>query len=226
MRIVYISVQSTDARNMEPAVQAIAEENGWEIDMFCVNANDVDEDPILYHELVARTKIADLVLMRCMTEPGRMKRFVKYEQVLRDCPGFVVIYAGNMEIRLMYRDLFKGSDKDFILLGEYMRNRGSENDRSIVRWLHNKLTGEGEVPEPVTTRPNGVHHPDCDPDITLEDYLEERYVDGRPTVGILYTANLWNGGGVQEILNGRGKEQGGCGPDGHTVLPTQRIPRL
>ncbi|MDD7423711.1 MAG: cobaltochelatase subunit CobN [Candidatus Methanomethylophilaceae archaeon] len=191
MRIVYISVQSTDARNMEPAVQAIAEENGWEIDMFCVNANDVDEDPILYHELVARTRIADLVLMRCMTEPGRMKRFVRYEQVLRDCPGFVVIYAGNMEIRLMYRDLFKGSDKDFILLGEYMRNRGSENDRSIVRWLHNKLTGEGEVPEPVTTRPNGVHHPDCDPDITLEDYLEERYVDGRPTVGILYTANLW-----------------------------------
>lgn len=191
MKIVYISVQSMDAKNMELPVRNVAEENGWDVEIYCVNANEVDDDPLVYHELVRRTSVADLVLMRCMTEPGRMKRFERYEQVLKDCPGRVVIYAGNMEIRLMYRDLFKGDDSDYILLGEYMRNRGAENDRAIVKWLHHDMTGEGEVPEPVTTRPNGIHHPDFDMDITLEEYLERNYVEGRPTVGILYTANLW-----------------------------------
>lgn len=191
MRIVYISVQSMDAKNMEAPVRAIADEMGWDLDIHCYNADDIDDDPLIYHELVRQTNIADLILMRCMTEPGRMKRFARYEQVLRECPGEVVIYAGNMEIRLMFRDLFKGTDQDYILLGEYMRNRGAENDRSIVKWLHHHLTGEGDVPEPVTTRPNGIHHPDFDPDITLEDYLERNIRPGLPTVGILYTANLW-----------------------------------
>ena len=74
MKIVYISVQSMDAKNMELPVRNVAEENGWDVDIYCVNANEVDDDPLVYHELVRRTSVADLVLMRCMTEPGRMKR--------------------------------------------------------------------------------------------------------------------------------------------------------
>ena len=191
MRIVYISVQSMDARNMEAPVRAIADENGWDLEIHCYNADEVDNDPLVYHDMVRQTNVADLILMRCMTEPGRMKRFAHYEQVLKECKGETVIYAGNMEIRLMYRDLFKGTDQDYILIGEYMRNRGAENDKSIVKWLHHHLTGEGDVPEPITTRPNGIHHPDFDRDITLEEYLGRNIRPGLPTVGILYTANLW-----------------------------------
>ena len=191
MKIVYVSVQSADAKNMEEPVREIALETGWDVDIFCANADEIDDDPLLYHELVRRSMVADLILIRCMTDPTRLKRFDKYEQVLRDCPGYTVIYAGNMEVRLMYRDLFKGDDQDFILVGEFLRNRGPENDKSIVRWLHNRLTGEGDVPEPVATRPNGIHHPDFDRDVGFEEYMEARMVPGRPTVGLLYTANLW-----------------------------------
>lgn len=191
MRIVYISVQSMDAKNMEAPVREVAEENGWDVDIRCYNADEVDDDPLLYHDMVAQTKVADLVLMRCMTEPGRMKRFAWYEQVLKESPAETVIYAGNMEIRLMYRDLFRGSDQDYILIGEFMRHRGAENDKSIVKWLHHHLTGEGDVPEPVSTRPHGIHHPDFDVDVTLEDYLAANIRPGLPTVGIMYTANLW-----------------------------------
>ena len=191
MRIVYVSVQSMDARNMEKPVSETARETGWNVDLYCINGDEADDDPLIYHELARRTLAADLVIMRCMTEPGKMKRFDRYEQVLKECPGYAMVYAGNMEVRLMYRDLFKGSDEDFVRLGEYLRNRGSENDRSIVKWLHHALTGEGDVPDPVTVRRNGIHHPDVDPDITLDDYLRQHIVPGRPTIGILYGANLW-----------------------------------
>ena len=58
MKIVYISVQSMDAKNMELPVRNVAEENGWDVDIYCVNANEVDDDPLVYHELVRRTSIA------------------------------------------------------------------------------------------------------------------------------------------------------------------------
>jgi cobaltochelatase CobN len=190
MKIVYISVQSSDAHNMEGSARESSLENGWDIEMFCVNGEDADDDPIIYQELVRRSRVADLVLMRCMSEPSRMKRFAQLENVLRECPGHVMIYAGNVEVRLMYRDLFKGADVDFKLLGEFIGNRGRENDKGIIRWLHNRLTGSGTVPEPIKNREDGVYHPDLPRDVELKEYLE-RLVPGRPTVGILYTSNLW-----------------------------------
>ena len=190
LRIVYISVQSVDARTMEAPVREACADLGAECDLFCVNADDVDDDPFVYHDLVARAKAADLVLMRCMTDPTRMRRFATFEDVLKGCPGYVLVFSGDMDIRLAYRDLFKGDDRDFILLGEYMRNRGPENDRSIVVWLSNRLNGILDAPEPITTRPDGIYHPDFGRDVTPEEYASH-LVEGRMTIGILYTSNMW-----------------------------------
>lgn len=190
MKVVYISVQSSDAHSMEMPVREISSEHGWAIDLFCVNGEDADDDPMIYHEMVRRSKVADLVLMRCMAEPSRMNRFAQFENVLKDCPGYVMVYAGNVEVRLIYRDLFKGTDEDFKLLNEFLDNRGGENDKGIIHWLHKKLTGKGIVPEPVKNREDGIYHPDRPRDIGLKEYLEG-LIPERPTVGILYTSNLW-----------------------------------
>ncbi|NCA73753.1 MAG: cobaltochelatase subunit CobN [Gammaproteobacteria bacterium] len=190
MKVVYISVQSSDAHNMVGAVREISLEKKWDVELYCVNGEDADDDPMIYQELVRKSKVADLVLMRCMAEPSRMKRFARLESVLAGCPGYVMIYAGNVEVRLMYRDLFKGSDEDFKLLVEYIGNRGGENDKGIIQWLHNRLTGGGAFPEPIKSREDGAYHPDCPRDVGLKEYLE-RLVPGWPTVGILYTSNLW-----------------------------------
>ena len=191
MKILYISVQSADAKNMQNPVKQVCIEKGYDCDLFCANADEIDDDPLLYHDLVRRTKTADLVLMRCMTDPTRMKRFEQYEEVLRGSGGYVMIYAGNMEVRLMYRDLFRGTDQDFMLLGEYMRSRGPENDMNIVKWLNARLTGSDDIPEPVVNRDSGIYHPDFDRDIGLEEYLGSHMVAGHPTVGIMFTANMW-----------------------------------
>lgn len=192
MRIVYVSIQSSDARNMERPISELCAERGVDYDIYCVNGNEVDDDPLVYHELVRRSKVADLIILRCMADPARMKRFSSYENVLRDCPGYVDVFAGNMEVRLLYRDMFKGDDREYVLLNEYIGGRGYENDRNIGLWLMKALgITDEELPEPTRNRESGIHHPDFDRDVTLEEYLERNIRSGRPTVGIMYTANLW-----------------------------------
>ena len=190
LRIVYISIQSADSSTMKVAADTFRETTGIDVDLFHANAEAIDEDPLLYHDLVLRSKTADLVLIRCMADPTRMKRFEKYEQVLEECPGYVMIHSGSNEVGLLYRKHFKGSDDDFFLLRTFMNNRTRENDVGIIHWLRNRVTGKGAVPEPTTSRENGIYHPDFPKDVTLEDYLKH-IVPGRPTVGILYTSNLW-----------------------------------
>ena len=190
LRIVYISVQSADSSTMKLACDTYHERTGRDVEIFHANSEAIDDDPLLYHELVLRSKAADLVLIRCMADPTRMKRFDRYERILDECEGYVMIHSGSYEVGLLYRGHFKGPDEDFFLLRTFMSNRTRENDVSILCWLDNRVNGIGSVPEPETSRENGIFHPDFDLDVTLEEYLGH-LVPGRPTIGILYTANLW-----------------------------------
>jgi len=190
LKVVYISIQSSDSSTFKTGVDLYQERTGNSVDLFHVNGEAVDDDPLVYHDLVLRSKEADLIIIRCMADPTRMKRFDRYEEVLRECKGYVMIHLPSADVGLLYRDHFKGTDEEFILLRTYLINRDRENDVSILQWLNYKLTGEGSVPEPVTSRESGIFHPDFSRDISLEEYLEHM-VPGRPTIGILYTANLW-----------------------------------
>lgn len=190
LKVVYISIQSSDSSTFKTGVDLYQERTGNSVDLFHVNGEAVDDDPLVYHDLVLRSKEADLIIIRCMADPTRMKRFDRYEEVLRECKGYVMIHLPSADVGLLYRDHFKGTDEEFILLRTYLINRDRENDVSVLQWLNYKLTGEGSVPEPVTSRESGIFHPDFSRDISLEEYLEHM-VPGRPTIGILYTANLW-----------------------------------
>lgn len=190
LKIVYVSVQSTDASSMRAPVEEVCSQNGWELEMFCANDSDVDADPLTYHELVRRVLSADLVLVRCMSDPTRMRRFVDLERMLPSCPGYVMVHSGNAEVGLMYRDLFRGDDSEYATLLSYVRGRGAENDRAIAMWLHRALTGEGDLPEPIVHRSDGIHHRGMDRDITPEEYLAG-LDPSKPTVGLMYTSNLW-----------------------------------
>ena len=198
IRIVYVTIQSVDASLFREPAEEVCGENGWDLDLFCANDSDIDEEPLLYHELTLRTKTADLVLVRVMADPTRMRRFEQWEKVLRECPGYVHVYSGNLEVSLVYRDLFKGDDREYMRLREFVRGRGAENDRAIVQWVHHAVTGEGDVPDPVEHRPNGIYHPDFDRDVTLDEYLA--HLDpSKPTIGLMFTANLWIYGNLEHI---------------------------
>ena len=190
MRMVYLSIQSTDAGVVRPSAEAIAKEKGWTLDFFGVNSGDVDQNPLLYHDLVVRSQAADFILIRVMADPYRMLRFEQYEGVLKSVSGNVFIYSGDPEVSRLFRTMFKGTDEDFRLLHRYCQAKGRDNDRAVVMWLHRSLTGEGDLPEPHIPRGNGVYHPDCPDDVSLEEYLR-RIDPSKATVGIIFSSGNW-----------------------------------
>lgn len=190
LKTVYVSVQSADSSTIKAGIDLFTDKTGVEVDLYNVNGEAVDDDPLIYHELIQRAKVADLVLFRCMGDPMRMKKFERFEKDINRCSGYVLIHSGSNDVALLYRDHFKGTDEEFILLRSFLTNRSRENDAGIFYWLNHKLTGEGPVPEPETTRTNGIFHPDFDRDVTLDEYMKH-LIPGRPTIGILYTSNLW-----------------------------------
>lgn len=191
MKIVNISVQSVDAKVMAESAKILAEKEGLEIDVFCANSEHLDNDAMVYQSLLRATEDADMVVIRCMSDPARFMKFEKYEKVLKDHKGYVFLHSGNADVRLAYRNMFKGSDADFFTLSNYIGFRGAENEYGVMLWLNRALCGrEIPLPEPVRQRTDGIYHPDMDRDITLHEYREHLRPD-RPTVGLLFTANHW-----------------------------------
>lgn len=191
MKIVSLSIQTTDAKIMLQPAKDLEMKEGLSIDLYCFNDFEADEDLLVYQELVKRTKEADFVLIRCMSYSTRFHRFERYEAVLRECKAYVFIYCGNPDVMIVYRDFFKGSDEDYLTIMSYLKARGIENEYGPILWLNNAL-GKSFIPlpKPVTQRSNGIYHPDCDRDIALEDYLK-RLDSFKPTAGIMFTTSIW-----------------------------------
>ena len=191
MKAVCLSIQSADAKIYVETAAELREEFGYDIVVKGYNYDSVEEDPVLYHDMAKDSEDADLVFLRCMSDPTRFKRFEQYEKVLRRCRGDVFIFSGNLDVRLLYRELFKGTDEEFFLLSKYADLRGKDNDKGIFLWAYRKYNDPSvTLPEPVALRADGIYHPDRDREIGLEDYLAT-LDPKKPTAGYLFTSNLW-----------------------------------
>lgn len=191
MKIVNLSIQSVSPLAILGPARELEEEEGLDIEVFCCTGDEAEGDPLAYRQLVQATKEADMVIVRCMSDPHKFKRFERYEKLLKGIDGYVIIHSGDADVRLSYRDLFKGTDEDFVLLSRYLSYRGLENERGPILWLNRALGGRDiPLPEPFRQRGDGIYHPLMDRDISLDSYLG-RLDPELPTVGLMFTANYW-----------------------------------
>ena len=163
-RTVVVSIQSADAvRIAAPAEKLKA--LGVDIVTYAINSDDADDDVLVYQDLVRETKQADFVFIRCMSDLFRFKRFDKYEPILRECKAHVLIFSGNADITLMYRDVFRGSDELYRKITRYPSYRGPENDYGMFHCMAYHL-GFTEVPppEPMENQRDGYYHKGMDRD--------------------------------------------------------------
>lgn len=210
MKIVNFSIQGVDSKMMQNASAAYSENETAQVELFCMNVDEAEEDPLRYQKLVEKTAEADMVIVRCMSDPNRFKRFEQYEEHLKTAKGFVLIYSGNIDVRFLYRDYFRGGDEDFLLLCSYLNYKGYENDYALIRWLDIKSKGsDRELIEPVKQREDGIYHPRFASDVVFEDYVKSLDPD-LPTAGLLIPANLWIYGNTDHIdcLVGELEDQG------------------
>lgn len=185
MKIVYLSIRNVDAHVMEQAGEQLSQRIGIDVEVFGVNCEDVNEDVLLYSELVRRTKEADFVYVRIMGDQYRFLRFDKYAEVLRGCKALVYPHAGTPEVISLIKDMFHGTEEQYKMLWTYSTAKGLENDIYTLWYAANILKFTDTLPpEPVTRREHGIFHPDYPADISLEEYMRA-YVPKRVRVGVV-----------------------------------------
>lgn len=95
-------------------------------------------------------------------------------------------------------ELYKRStvDKeDYRSITRYLNYGGKENFKGLLLYLAHRFGGfDCAVPEPERPIWDGIYHPDFDHVPTLDEYLEQRHAEGRPTVGIWFYNGLWQSG--------------------------------
>lgn len=191
MKFVYLSIQSTNPGNILDAAETVSREENITIDAHCMKSYELDDDVLKYHEFEEYCRNADFILIRCMTEPSRFKRFDRLEELLRKNNKNTFVFAGTPDVRILYRDLFSGTDGEYKTLTEYMAFRGKENDQGMLTWIAGNICGENvRVRSPVVQRTNGLYHPDFDDNVTLEEYLPRLKTD-IPTVGFMFNESAW-----------------------------------
>ena len=198
-RMVFISVLENEPKQLKKVAESFGQENDVDVDFFGIYGEDADEDPLVYHELVQRTKQADFIYVRVMGDINRFHKWEKYEQVLKDVPGFPAVYSGNQEINLLTRYLFKGTDEEYKDLFSYARCICPENDQAVIWWAMHKLGFVLHRPNPaVSHRLDGIYHKGMPLDITAEDY-RKTLDPNKMTVGVVFAATHWIYGTLEHL---------------------------
>jgi cobaltochelatase CobN len=185
LKIINISIQSECSNSLNAPAKELSAQ-GLDFDIFHADYYDLENDPLLFQRLIAETKTADFVLIRCMADPYIFKRYEEYKPILDMLKGYVMIFTAK-DIQMVYRDSFKGPDRDFALFCAFMTYRGPENERGILLEINKLLGGPfTPVPDPIMPKLEGIYHPDCPDDTSLSDYMC-RLVPERPTAGLIFS---------------------------------------
>ncbi len=190
LKITNISIQAEGAERLVKAADELRG-TGIETEIVSADYRELERDAVRFDDILHDIADSDLVLIRCMAEPDRFKRYDVLEGKLKDCKGYVLIFSGSLDMQPVYRSAFRGSDSDYSLLCGYLTYKGEENEKGIILWLNSK-TGGPDMPVPDVTMPrqDGIYHPDCPRDVSFEEYLRRLDPD-KPTAGVVMTQTDW-----------------------------------
>ncbi|ETW93686.1 MAG: cobaltochelatase subunit CobN [Candidatus Entotheonella factor] len=78
---------------------------------------------------------------------------------------------------------------------EYLRHGGVENVKQVLRFLSDTLLMSGYGFEPPSPLPEfGVYHPAYPEHVTVDDFTQQQWQSGCPTVGVLFYRTHWMSG--------------------------------
>lgn len=197
IRIVNLSIQAEGADSMKEAAEEL-KSKGLEFEISDYDYRGLEGDPLLLSDFKQSVIEADFIVVRCMAEPYRFKKYTECEPLLRCCKGDVLLFSLSMDMRESCRSAFTGSDDDYALLCSYLTFKGIDNECGLLIWAANRLGASMEQPEPHLPRMDGIHHPDCNLDISFDDYLS-RIDPSRPTAGLFMTETDVQSGNTAHI---------------------------
>ncbi len=187
IRITYLSVDSTPPDVLKKSSSEIKRLIDVEVDFSGFVSTECDEDPIIYQELCKNTLDSDCVIISCMGDPWRFRKFDSYTEVLKKSGTLVTPISGNLEVDMMTRDLFSGSDKEFMDIERYSLYKSPQNDVSIFWWIaHHLGHTDKNPPEPISYPDYVLYRHRALSDEETEEHISN-LSKNKITVGIMFT---------------------------------------
>jgi cobaltochelatase CobN len=190
-RIAYFTTNETDVVPLISAIKAITEEKG-EVVKICLRTGGDFMEPDKLEEFIQFAAASQLLIIHLH---GGEKSFPEFDRLMSSMEGRgVPIHAQALPIEqdIELMKLSTVDKDDYQRISRYINYGGTENFRNLLLYVANRFAGaKYEVGEPKRPPWEGIYHPDFDYVLTLDEYLEKKYIDGRLTVGLWFYQSFW-----------------------------------
>ncbi|NPV62315.1 MAG: cobaltochelatase subunit CobN [Methanotrichaceae archaeon] len=211
IKMAYITTQ--EASDIFPLVSALKEliRQKGEIAEVAVRSGEDLKDATQIEQLEKIACDCHLVLFNLHGGKKSLPCFDELIKRLQDRNAAIFAHSSSNEPEIELMKLSTVDKEVYQKISSYLDYGGKENFYNLILYLANRFTGS-EYPFSEAERPiwEGVYHPDFDHVPTLDEYLERKYVAGRPTVGLWFYQSIWRAGNTVAIdrLIAKIEEQG------------------
>ncbi|MCW4021879.1 MAG: cobaltochelatase subunit CobN [Candidatus Bathyarchaeota archaeon] len=154
----------------------------------CPRCVDDFEDPKCLEEFINFAKNSQVAVMHIMGGRKSCKNFDRIMAAIREAK--VPVFASGVQVDQELVGLSTVDKNDYQTIREYLKSGGMENIENLLLFLANCYDGKTyEVAPPKQLPLEGIYHPQFGYIKTLNEYIEKKYVAGKPTVGVMINRN-------------------------------------
>ena len=190
-KIAFITTIPTDAVPFISAVKSVNERIGTVIKAYFRTGGDFRDFGNL-DDFIQFAQKSHIVILHLMGDLPEFDRLISSLQGA----GVPFVVASSISRRdTEFMSLSTVDQDDYRKILRYLNYGGTKNFENLLLYLANRLTGANyEVSAPERPPWEGIYHPDLEYLPTIDEYLEKKYVPGRPTVGLWFHQKYWQAG--------------------------------
>lgn len=200
VKIAFVNNVDSEIIAVSDAAAKLAEKYSSEIEICLRNPYDLKKDEEAFADFTAEIKDVKLLLV---TLHGGKSTFPELDRLAEEAKRAVVPLhaqetADEPDIELI---ALSTVEKDvFKKISEYIRYGGSSNYKNLFLYVASIFSDANyDFEEPKQLPWEGIYHPDIEGEPQIEEYLEKKYVKGRPTIGLWFYQNMWLSGNISFI---------------------------
>lgn len=196
IRIAYVTTHQADVFPFISAFREILDEVGEVAEVRLRSGEDLVEADQL-EEFVRFASISHLIILHLH---GGKKSLACFDDLVSELesagvPIHAQATATEHDMELM--KLSTVGDEEYRSITRYLNYGGKENFKRLIFYAANRFAGtDYAAAEPEKPIWDGIYHPDFDHVPALDEYLERKHVDGRPTVGLWFYYGFWQSGNI------------------------------
>jgi cobaltochelatase CobN len=186
LKLAYLTTIPTNVKPFISAVKSLHEKYG-EIATVRIQSGIDAKDFSNVDEFIQFAQQSHIVLVSLM---GTFPDYDRLVSALKSANVPLLVLSSNKDQPSVCT--IEQEDRDAIL--KYTRHGGKENLVNLLLYLANRFTGSTyEVAAPERLHWSGIYHPAFKHILTLGEYLEKKFQQGKPTVGIWFHSTQLRG---------------------------------